>query len=213
MCRCECHYADAPSSFSSPVRHLSLTPTFFHQLPYRDYLDPETAKVPSNHSLAARVMWDGHSYILFFAEDDNLYRWKLDLKAKSSLWLYADRECRRLVHVLEALIVRDAEWSKLPLKVKVRGESYYSPLYSHPLNAVRYPMMGLTEDGTCGAEKRLDISLWLGQQGFDYEATQGQVEGILDNVMADAGQREKEWGLILCELAEIKQTYMVGQLP
>jgi len=205
-----------PDSGPDPNPKVSFTPDLFHQLPFRDYLDTETGEVPVGYDLYQRVVWNGVSYILFYAPSltqhtVELCRWKLDTKAKSSLWLYADRECRRLVHILEALVVRDGEWAKLPLKVKVRGESYYSPLYSHPLNAVRYPMMGLTQDGLCGVEKRRAITQWLEGQGFDPEATQGQILGILDNVMESAEMREMDWQLTLEKLASIQQSFMRGQ--
>jgi hypothetical protein len=191
ICKCRCHFRKVIVDIQpSEQEQYTFSPSLFQQLPFRDYLDTETAKRVLTHEFIARVVWNGISYIVFRDTDTaTTYRWKLDTKIRSSLWLYADRECRRLIHVLEALVVRDAEWAKLPLKVKVRGESYYSPLYSHPLNAVRYPMMGLTEDGLCGIAKHADISQWLESQGFDPETTQGQVEGILDNVMLNAESR------------------------
>lgn len=184
----------------------------FHQIPFRDYLDIETAEVPDSHELQMRVVWNGASYIIFTGPPQiTLYRWKLDTRTKSSLWYYADLECRRLISILEAVLVMKGQWSRLPLKIKVRGETYYSPLYSHSCNAVRYPMMGLNSDGACGEEKLGEITTWLDGQGFGEDVTQGQIEGILDGVMADAESREDQWRHTLAELASYPQTYMVGQ--
>ena len=197
---------------SDPQGYLTFSTYLFQQLSFRDYLDTETAKHVPIHEFIARVVWNGVSYIVFRDTDTaTTYRWKLDTKIRSSLWLYADKECRRLIHVLEALVVRDGEWPKLPLKVKVRGESYYSPLYSHPLNAVRYPMMGLNSEGLCGAEKHSNIAMWLESQGFDAEVTQGQILGILDSIMVSAEMREEEWGHTLAGLASVKQSFMRDQ--
>jgi len=187
--------------------HISLS--YFLQLPFRDYVDAEIAKVPDDHTNAYRVLWNGDNYLVFTGPEDQWFRWKIPTtKQNSYLWSYADKECRRLVTILEAMIVRDHDWTKLPVKVKVRGESYYSPLYSHPLNEVRYPVLGLNEHNQCGTRKRFEIAQWLERQGFDPEATQGEILGIIDSVLEGAESREKDWLLILTDCLTLPQIIM-----
>ena len=195
----------------------TLTVDHFLQLPIHDYMDLETGRLPDNHRLMARVLWNGTNYIVFEVMDVNgrvyesVCRWPFKTDLRNQLWLHAERECRRLVSVLEAVIVRDNDWKHLPVKVKARGETCYAPLYSHQLDAVRYPMLGLTDGGECGAVKRLMICEWLTEQGFDADVTQGVIMGVIDNVMEDAERRDTAWRQELSALAALPQTMLAGQ--
>jgi len=195
----------------------ALTVDYFLQLPVHDYMDLETGRLPDNHRLMGRVLWNGTNYIVFERADVNprveemVCRWPFKADLRNQLWLHAERECRRLVGVLEAVIVRDGDWKHLPVKVKARGETYYAPLYSHSLDAVRYPMLGLTGQGECGAVKRLMIAEWLIDQGFDADVPQGVIMGVIDNVMEDAERRDREWRQELEALAKLPRTVLAGQ--
>ena len=188
-----------------------LTVDYFLQLPTRDYMDLETGRLPDEHRLMCRVLWSGTNYIVFGAMPGSVYRWPFKPTLRNQLWLHAEQECRRLVGVLEAVVVRDNDWRHLPVKVKARGETYYAPLYSHSLDAVRYPMLGLTDGGECGAVKRLMICEWLTEQGFDADVTQGVIMGVIDNVMEDAERRDHAWRQELEALTKLPQTMLVGQ--
>ena len=201
----------------------TLTVDYFLQLPVSDYMDLETGRLPDNHRLMCRVLWSGTNYIVFEAVPLDLpsweeskrvsavYRWPFKPTLRNQLWLHAEQECRRLVGVLEAVVVRDNDWRHLPVKVKARGETYYAPLYSHSLDAVRYPMLGLTAQGECGAVKRGMIAEWLVEQGFDADVTQGVIMGVIDNVMEDAERRDHAWRQELEALTKLPQTMLVGQ--
>jgi hypothetical protein len=237
-CECPCHSSKTttpnqdtpaeldgaePARSESPLPLHTFTVDAFHQLPHLDYLDTETGRPIPNTSSPARVVWKYQSHLLFsiLTEPETetgagelgrpIYRYLLNPSLPHDLFRHADSECRRLTHIIEALTVRDSQWSRLPLKLKVRGETYYSPLYTHPCPAVRYPMMGLDGD-VCGKAKLRDIQSWLTPQGFpDPLTTPGQVEGIMDSILQDTERRDKEWKAIIQSLLSLPQTFLIGQ--
>lgn len=200
--------------FRDPSTRLRVTPTIFAQLPERDFMDHETGKLISSHHLHGRVIWYGHVWLVFTDEDDPipaLYKYKLVESDRPGFVLRTEQELQRLLRVIEALYAYHCQLEYLPVRLAVCGRAFFSPLYTHPCVAVRYPMMGLDETGRPGAARQKEISEWMSGEGFnvtDPDCRVPKIIGIMESIIHQEEVLLKQWESTRQSLSRTGQIFL-----
>ncbi len=171
------------------------TVSAFEATPERDYIDTETHRVPLEHLLLGHAFHRGSTYILFLRNVKPLQHYRCNVKdLHPTAPLMAERELERLGRVLEAVMVLNGNFLNLPMKVAVAGRTVYRPMYSHPNQAVRYPLLGMDPDTSRpGKRQREQIVAYLAAAGFDEHTTAHQVVGIMESVVQTEEYMMRTW--------------------
>lgn len=197
--------------FRDPATNLTITPTLFAQLPERDFMDHETGLAIPAHTLHGRVVWHGKVWLIFTSTEDPvpvIYRYQLTPEARPQIVLESDNECYRLARVVEAIRVRNGQFDRLPVRLKVSGKTLVLAMYSHSCLEVRYPYLGVTPDNGPGAAKREAVERWLMSQGFVATITEPEVIGLIESVITAITHRVEQWNTVRAKVASTGQLFL-----
>jgi hypothetical protein len=115
----------------------------------------------------------------------------------------AELEMLKLVRMLEAVRVLSGRFGELPVRVCVGDTVYTSVPYVHPCSAVKYPYLGMGEDGLPDRARALDIESWCRDQHVleSHEPlTEENILRIMESVERGRVEQLANWDQLYSEL-------------